>query len=94
MSDDISPADYYSVVGKELWIEAHQDIKFEHGLRCDDLSRQIAVETGQAREIAPGIIEYKRPHIYFVEGECHRAVIGDKWQAEICREVENTKICH
>lgn len=56
-----------------------------HQYACDKLSRQIAVETGQAKEHALGIIEYKKPHIYFVDGEKHEAKIGDKWNAEICR---------
>lgn len=88
MRDDISPSEYRSVVGRELWDDAHQDLKFDHGLRCDDLSRRIAVETGQAKEIAPGVIQLKEPHIYYNEiGERHVAIVGDRWNPEICRTV-------
>lgn len=85
MRDDISLSEYRSVVGRELWDEAHQDLKFYHGLRCDDLSRRIAVETGQAKEIAPGVIQLKQAHIYYVGGDRHAAIVGDRWNPEICR---------
>lgn len=87
MIDDMSPSEYYSDVRKELWNEAHQDLKFHHGLRCDDLSRRIAVETGQAKEIAPGVIQLNKPHVYYVGSARHCAIVGDRWNPEICRTV-------
>src|ERR1700692_3010079 len=71
-------------MGRETTGEDSIEVK----LHCqfDDLSRAIAIETGQAKEIHPGIIEFKQPHIYYLGRESHVAVVGDKWQPEICRE--------
>jgi hypothetical protein len=60
------------------------DVHDNHQYACDDLSRRIAVESGQAIEHAPGIIEYKNPHVYYVVQEKHEARIGDRWNSEIC----------
>jgi hypothetical protein len=63
-------------------------MEVQHDCRCDELSRQIAVETGQATEVHPGIIQFKEPHIYYLGRESHVAVVGDRWKPEICREGE------
>ena len=85
--------------GKEYFEEARIELGYEknllrnggypyrdHALRFDNLSRQIAVMSGQAKEIAQGVIQYKTPHVYYVGDEKHTAVVGDRWNAEICKQ--------
>ena len=76
----ISEVDYVENVDLPDW-----PIHDMHKWRCDDLSRRIAVETGQAKEIATGIIQFKEPHVYYVGNERHSAIVGDRWKPEICR---------
>ena|ERR1700736_1983415 len=57
-----------------------------HNANCDDLSRQIAVMSNQAKEIHPGIIQFREPHVYYLGRESHVAIVGDKWKPEICKQ--------
>jgi hypothetical protein len=61
MRDDPSFCDFRETpyMGRES--DGSYTMEVQHEARCDELSRQIAIETGQAKEIAPGVIRYAIP---------------------------------
>lgn len=64
MSDDIHFLELATAQRPDMEARQWQDVKALHGMKCDELSRTIAIETGQAKEISPGIIRYKIPDTF------------------------------
>jgi len=61
-----------------------------HARKCEDLSRKVAIETGQANAIGPGMITFKHPSgIGQIDARCwyDLPVENVTYQAE-CRAVE------